>query len=307
MSTGRALALLVALSVLVGCESAPVPQQTFASPDEASQALVDAAERFDVEALKAILGPDGLSLVVTEDNVQDKNQAQAFAAQARERMRVKVDEEIGTLAVLTVGSEDWPLPIPLIEEGGRWRFDSETGTDEVLNRRVGRNELDVIEVCEGYVEAQLEYASETHDGARIRQYAQRIVSTPGKHDGLAWQEADGTWAGPVGEGIARVIAEGYTDRFEPFHGYYFKILRGQGPHAPFGAMDFRVGDVMIGGFALVAAPAEYGVTGVMTFIVSHDGIVYEKDLGPETVEQFRAMELYDPDETWTAVENAEGT
>ena len=159
-------------------------------------------------------------------------------------------------------------------------------------------------MCAGYVEAQIEYASEKRDGAKVNQYAQHIIATPGKQDGLAWQAADGTWEGPVGEGIARAIAEGYTDRYEPFHGYFFKVLKGQGPAAPLGEIDFVVNGAMIGGFALVAAPAEYGVTGVKTFIVSHGGIIYEKDLGPETLDQFRAMELFNPDSTWTPVEDA---
>jgi hypothetical protein len=156
-------------------------------------------------------------------------------------------------------------------------------------------------VCRGYVEAQRAYALVKHDGARVNQYAQRVISTPGKQDGLAWRAADGTWRGPVGEGIARVIADGYTDRTQPFHGYYFKILKGQGPAAPFGEMDFMVKGAMIGGFALVAAPAQYLVTGVQTFIVSHNGIVYQKDLGERTLEQFRTMERYNPDSTWKPV------
>jgi hypothetical protein len=297
--------LSLGVILAVACSSGPSEQRTFATPEEAAEALVGAAEQFDVAVLKSILGPDGVDLVVTEDTVQDKNQAQAFAALARQQMRVERDTSVAALAVLSVGPEDWPLPIPLIEEQGRWRFDSEAGRQEILNRRIGENELTAIDVCRGYVEAQHEYASERHDSAILHQYAQRILSTPGKHDGLAWQEPDGTWAGPVGEGIARVIAEGYTEKIEPYHGYHYKILKGQGPNAPFGATDFRVGGVMIGGFALVAAPADHGVSGIMTFIVSHDGIVYEKDLGPETAAQFRTMELYDPDETWTAVEESE--
>ncbi|HXV75859.1 MAG TPA: DUF2950 domain-containing protein [Candidatus Polarisedimenticolaceae bacterium] len=302
MTRPRSTALCLGLALTIGCSSGPSRQERFATPEQAAEALVSAAERFDVSALANILGPEGIDLVVTEDRVQDRNQAQAFAAEARTQMRVERDPESSTLAVLSVGPDDWPLPIPLVEEGGGWRFDSEAGREEILNRRIGQNELDAIDICRGYAEAQHEYASEKHDGSNLHQYAQRIISTPGRHDGLAWQEPDGTWAGPVGEGIARVIAEGYTDRIEPYHGYYFKILKGQGPSAPLGAMDFRIKDVMIGGFALVAAPADYGVTGIMTFIVSHTGVVYEKDLGPETEAQFRAMELYDPDETWTTVE-----
>ena len=188
-----------------------------------------------------------------------------------------------------------------MEEGGSWHFDAEAGADEILLRRIGQNELDAIQVCRGYVEAQREYALTRHDGAKVNQYAQRIISTPGKRDGLAWQAADGSWEGPVGEVIARAIAEGYTKTPSPYHGYFFKVLKGQGPAAPLGEMNFVVKGMMIGGFALVAAPAEYLVTGVKTFIVSHSGIVYEKDLGPETLERFRAMELYNPDSTWTPV------
>jgi hypothetical protein len=285
---------------------APAPavrQKTFSSPEKAAKALVSAAERFDIPALKEILGPDGVDLVVTEDPVLDKNQSAAFAKEARKKMRVVRDPENPKLALLSIGPDDWPVPIPIVEEGGRWRFDSKAGQQEVLYRRIGRNELDAIEICHGYVEAQQEYASEKHDGAVVNQYAQRILSTPGKQDGLAWQAPDGTWQGPVGEGIARVIAEGYVAKPSPYHGYYFKVLKGQGPAAPLGEMDFVVQGVMIGGFALVAAPADYAVTGVMTFIVSHDGVVCQKDLGPETLDQFRAMERYDPDPTWTPVVN----
>jgi hypothetical protein len=279
-----------------------VKQTTFDTPEAASEALIVAAERFDVPALTAIVGPDGEDLVVTKDVVQDENQAAAFAAQAREKTEIVRDPETPKVATLTVGAEDWPMPIPIVEENGTWRFDSKAGREELLFRRVGRNELDAIEICRGYVEAQHEYASEKRDGARVNQYAQRVISTPGKQDGLAWQAADGSWEGPVGEGIAKVIAEGYTEKQDPFHGYYFKVLKGQGPDAPMGEMDFVVGGMMIGGFALVAAPAEYAVTGVNTFIVSSTGVVYQKDFGPASVDEFRVMERYNPDETWTPVE-----
>ena len=276
-------------------------QKTFPTPEAAAEALVAAAERFDVTALKEIFGPEGLDLVVSDDPVMDRNDSAAFAAQAREKMQVVRDPKKKKRATILAGVDEWPLPIPLVQKRGQWRFDSKAGAQEVIQRRIGRNELDAIEVCEGYVEAQHEYASEKRDGAAVNQYAQRVVSTPGRQDGLAWQDPDGTWRGPVGEGIARVIAEGYSSRYEPYHGYYFKVLKGQGPAAPMGEMDFVVDGVMIGGFALVAAPATYGVTGVKTFIVSHTGIVYEKDLGPDSVERFRAMERYDPDATWTPV------
>jgi hypothetical protein len=230
----------------------------------------------------------------------DRQIAAGFVAQARDGHRIELDSS-GKTATLLVGKTDWPLAIPIVKEDGAWRFDAEAGADEILLRRIGQNELDAIQVCRGYVEAQREYALTRHDGARVNQYAQRIISTPGKRDGLAWQTKDGKWEGPVGEAIARAIAEGYTKTPSPYHGYYFKVLKGQGPAAPLGEMNFVVKGMMIGGFALAAAPAEYLVTGVKTFIVSHDGIVYEKDLGPETLEQFRAMELYNPDSTWTPV------
>ena len=189
------------------------------------------------------------------------------------------------------------------EIGERWSFDANAGRQELLYRRIGRNELDAIEVCRGFVEAQHEYALEKRSGSGVNQYAQRIISTPGKQDGLAWQNPDGTWGGPVGEEIARVIARGYSSRSEPYHGYYFKVLKGQGPAAPLGANGLRRKGVMIGGFALIAAPAQYRVTGVKTFMVSHDGVVYQKDLGPNTLEVARKIERFNPDRTWTPVED----
>ncbi len=300
---GALVALVSPSSFLAASAPAPAPaaQRTFDTPEKASEALIAAAEKFDVAALKEILGPDGVDLVVTEDATHDKNQAAAFAATAREKIRIVHDAKKPKVATLLVGKEDWPMPIPLVEEGGKWRFDTKAGRQEILYRRIGRNELDAIEVCHGYVEAQLEYASEKHDGSPVNQYAQRVISTPGKHDGLAWQAASGTWEGPVGEAIARVIAEGYSDKFQPYHGYYFKILTGQGPAAPMGEMDFLVKGMMIGGFGLVAAPAEYAVTGVKTFIVSHEGRVYEKDLGDKTLEAFKSMTRFNPDKTWHPV------
>lgn len=278
-----------------------VKQQTFATPEKAAEALIAAAESFDVPALKQILGPDGVDLVVTDDPVADKNQNAAFAAQGRQKMKVVRDSKKPDVATLVTGPDDWPMPIPLVQKAGAWRFDSKAGRQEVLYRRIGANELDAITVCRGYVEAQHEYASEKHDGAEVNQYAQHMISTHGKQDGLAWQAADGSWQGPVGEDIARFISEGYTKRYDPFHGYYFKILKGQGPAAPMGEMDFVVKGMMLGGFALVAAPSDYRVTGVKTFIVSHTGIVYEKDLGPTTLDQFQKMDRYNPDKSWKPV------
>src|SRR5436309_1139748 len=190
------------------------------------------------------------------------------------------------------------------KQKGKWFFDTKVGREEILNRRVGANELNAIEICRGFVEAQHDYAQEKHDDSKVNQYAQRVLSTPGKHDGLTWQNSDGTWGGPVGEEVAKALEEGYkAQRGTPYHGYYFKVLKGQGPDAPMGGMDFVVGGAMIGGFALAAAPAEYRVTGVQTFIVGPDGVVYEKDLGPDTLKTFQSMDKYNPDKTWKVTED----
>jgi hypothetical protein len=203
--------------------------------------------------------------------------------------------------ILTIGDEDWPSPVPIVRAQKGWRFDSKAGRQEILYRRIGGNELDAIQICRGYVEAQHEYASKKRDGSRVNQYAQRTIATPGKQDGLAWKSADGTWGGPVGEHIAQAIAEGYSEKIKPYHGYYFKILKGQGPAAPMGEMDYVVEGAMIGGFAFAAAPADYAVTGVKTFLVSHAGVVYQKDFGEKTLENFKAMERFNPDKTWQVV------
>jgi len=273
-------------------------QRTFATPKEAVEALINAAENYDVSALTAIFGPEGEDLVSSADPVRDKNNAAAFAAKAREKKRITVDPKDRKRAILSVGNEDWLVPVPIVDRNGRWVFDTKAGHDEIISRRIGANELDAIQICRGYVEAQHEYALTKHDGAEANQYAQRIISTPGKQDGLAWRNPDGSWGGPVGEGVAKALEQGYSERSQPYHGYYFKILKGQGPSAPLGTMNFVVNGAMIGGFALVAAPAEYRVTGVKTFMVSYQGIVYEKDLGPDTLNIFKNMEVYDPDKSW---------
>jgi hypothetical protein len=275
--------------------------KAFDTPQQAAAALIDAAAKFDVTALTEIFGADGDDVIFTGEFAQDRERAADFTAQARQKNSVSVDPKNGNRAFLLVGNQDWPFPVPLVKRGQKWSFDSKSGRQELLSRRIGANEMDAIEICHGYVDAQHEYALQQREGYDVHQYAQRIVGTPGKQDGLAYQNADGTWDGPIGENIARAIERGYTSSTEPYHGYFFKILKGQGPAAPLGAMDFVVKGIMIGGFALVAAPAEYGVTGVRTFIVSHDGVVYEKDLGPETLDQFKRMERFNPDNSWTPV------
>ncbi len=278
-------------------------QKQFDTPDQAADALIKAAEAFDVAAIREILGPDCEDLVSSEDQVADKNRAVAFAAKAKEKKEAKPDAKDPNIAILSIGTDNFPVPIPLVKKKGKWMFDTKVGREEILNRRIGSNELDAIQICRGYVEAQHEYASEKHDDAKVNQYAQKIISSEGKHDGLAWKNPDGTWAGPVGETIAQAIEQGYSKQGQPYRGYYFKVLKGQGPDAPMGEMDFVVGGAMIGGFALAAAPADYRVTGVETFIVGPDGVVYQKDLGKDTLTVFQAMERYNPDKTWQVTED----
>jgi len=273
---------------------------TFDTPQQAADALVEAAEKFDVVALSNMFGPGGEGVVFSGEFAQDRKHAVDFAAKAREKEGVSVDPKGGNRAFLLVGSEDWPFPVPIVKRGNKWFFDGKAGLQELLYRRIGANELDAIQICHGYVEAQYEYAMQPREGFDVNQYAQRIISNPGKQDGLAWRGADGTWGGPIGEKIAQAIEQGYSSS-EPYHGYFFKVLKGQGPDAPLGKMDFIVKDIMIGGFALVAAPAEYAVTGVKTFIVSHDGVVYEKNFGAQTLDEFMKMESFNPDKSWAPV------
>jgi hypothetical protein len=284
-------------------EVAASQQKKFATPKEAADSLVAAAESFDVNALNEILGPEGKDLVSSQDPVMDKNRAIAFVAKAREKSVIEKDPQDPNRAILSIGNDDFPVPIPIDRQHGKWVFNTKVGREEVINRRVGENELDAIEICRGFVEAQHEYAEQKHDDSKVNQYAQKIISTPGKHDGLAWKNEDGAWAGPVGATIAQAIEQGYSKQGQPYHGYYFKVLKGQGPAAPMGEMDFVIDGAMIGGFALAAAPAEYRVTGVMTFMVGPRGIVYEKDLGKDTLETFQAMEKFNPDKSWKETED----
>jgi len=281
-------------------QSKPTPaqpaQKAYSTPEKAAQALIQAAENYDATALMEILGPDSRDLVATEDPIEDKTRAAAFVALAREKHSVATNSQ-NSRAELLVGNDNWPLPIPIVKRNGNWYYDAQAGRSEILFRRIGENELNAIRICRGFVEAQHEYASGKHDKSTVNEYAQRIISTPGKQDGLAWQNPDGSWGGPVGEGAARFLEQGYSQG-QPYHGYYFKVLKGQGPAAPLGEMDFVVNGVMIGGFALAAAPAQYRVTGVQTFIVSHDGIVYQKDLGANTLSIFKSLERFNPDKTW---------
>jgi DUF2950 family protein len=307
--------LRVSLAILCGVLSTVVPfaQQpssqppstvqvkTFATPEQAMEALISAAEKFDLAAIEQIFGPEGKDILVTAEPPRDRDIARTFANLAHEKKSVSVDPRNRNHAVILVGPEDWPFAVPLVRKNAKWSFDTPAGIQELTYRRVGGNELDAIDVCHGFVEAQEEYALQKHDGSKVNQYAQQIISTSGKQDGLAWRTADGKWAGPIGENVATAIDKGYAAG-QPYHGYYFKVLKGQGPAAPLGQMDYVVEGAMIGGFALVAAPAEYAVTGVKTFMVGNDGVVYEKDYGDRTLDEFKKMERFNPDTTWTPAE-----
>jgi hypothetical protein len=290
------LTLFGTVAVFAQTANSPAGAKAFATPGEAADALIQAAEQYDSAALLDLWGPDGKDLLVTSDPVEDKKRATDFVVLAHQKKAVETDPKNPARVTLVVGENDWPLPVPIVKRNGKWFFDAKAGRQEILFRRIGANELDAIQICKGYVEAQKEYALQQHDG--VNQYAQKIISTPGTKDGLVWRNEDGSLGGPIGEEVAKAIAEGYANKTQPYHGYYFKILKGQGPAAPLGEMDFVVKDIMIGGFALAAAPAQYRVTGVQTFIVSHDGIVYQKDLGPDTLKTFQSMERYNPDKTW---------
>jgi len=282
-----------------------VAQTGFETPDAAAVALIDAAGKFDVDEFKAILGPESTDLVESQDQVRDKSRAAAFAKLAAAKKSIQLSKD-GKQATLSVGPNDWPLPIPIVKRGGKWYFNTKEGRTEILARRIGSNELDAIAICRGFVEAQKQYASTIHDDSGVNQYAQRIISTPGKQDGLYWTNADGTGGGPISEAIAKALEEGYTKQGDdptPFHGYYFKVLKGRGPSAPGGEVDFVIEGAMIGGFALAATPAQYGVTGIKTFMISYEGVVYQKDLGPDSLKHFSQIELYNPDRTWVRTDD----
>jgi hypothetical protein len=276
-------------------------QKTFATPQDAANALINAAANFDVPTLEEIFGPEGKDVIHSGEPSQDREIAEQFAEKARMKMEVSIDPTTKRRAVISVGEDEWPFPVPIVKTGTTWSFDSKAGLNEIFLRRIGRNELDAIQIARGFVEAQDEYAETKHAGQQVNQYAQKIIATPGTQDGLAWQNPDGTWDGPIGENAARAIAQGYSSG-QPYHGYYFKVLKGQGPDAPLGQLDYVINGAMIGGFALLAFPAQYGNTGIMSFMVSNDGVVYQKDLGPNTPQAAKSMERFNPDKSWTPVE-----
>jgi len=274
-------------------------QVTFAMQDEAMKALIAAAQAEDSSALNRILGPERSELM-SGDKVEDANDLKRFATSAADQAHL--ENKGDATAVLYVGPRDWPFPIPLVKNSqGRWYWDTQAGKRIILERRIGRNELEAIKVCRTYVQAQREYASADRDGSDVLKYAQRFVSHPGKHDGLFWEAGAGEEESPLGPLVAQASAEGYKEKHAPFHGYYYHILTRQGPDAPGGSYDYVINGNMVGGHALVAWPDRYGVSGVMTFMVNQRGKVYEKDLGPDTDRIARGMTEFNPDSSWRVV------
>jgi hypothetical protein len=301
---GPVIFVAMCLALLTACGKSHEPaisQRTFATPDDAAQALLRAAETDDVNALMRLFGDDGKELVVSGDAVQDKNTRAAFAAKIRQGMKLERDTgDVNKIFILT-GEDQDPFAVPLVRKANHWQFDTNEGLNELLARRIGANELDTIELCASFVEAENKYATEDPAQNGIAVYAERFISSPGKKDGLYWPQEAGGAVSPISAQITKAAAEGYRKPDEkpvPYHGYYYKILKAQGPHAPGGPRDYVERGLMLGGFALVAWPAEYGASGIKTFLVSHDGVILEKDLGEKTGSVAPAMIAYDPDPTW---------
>ncbi|MEA2782112.1 MAG: hypothetical protein QOK29_3656 [Rhodospirillaceae bacterium] len=300
------LAALIGFGISVhGATASAGGQKTFASPEAAAKALVDAAKNDDSQEILAILGPDATDIVSSGDAVQDKAAAARFTASAQQMMRL--DQAGDGQEVVSIGGDNWPFPIPIVKRGDAWSFDTAAGKQEILNRRIGRNELNTIEVCQAYIDAQRQYAAEDRDGSGILKFARKFASSAGKHDGLYWPAAANEEASPIGPLVADAVAEGYSktpsgEPAAPYHGYFYRILTSQGEHAPGAAYDYVINGNMIAGFALLAYPAQYGSSGVMTFAVNQQGVVYQKDLGTGTAQVAREINRYDPDPSWQRAE-----
>jgi len=298
MSTIRSLAVVLVVASVAG---AAAPQETFPTPEDAAKALVAAAKAEDAAKLAAILGPGSEDIIDSGDEVADDNAREDFVERAEQDLSVeKVDD---ARAILVIGDDDWPFPVPLVETDGKWRFDTPAGVQEILNRRIGRNELYTIAVAQEYVEAQRAWSRLGVAAGEAPHYASRITSTAGKHDGLYWpQITPDEPQSPLGPLVARGEDEGYgkpqPEGGGTFHGYKYRILTEQGAHAPGGAKSWLHDGALSGGFGLIAYPAEYGVSGVMTFIVNQQGVVFQKDLGENTVQEAEAIKAYDPDKSW---------
>ncbi len=307
--SGTVLALMLAFSLLSSGSKAwaqEAGQKTFATPQAAGEALQQAVQSGDSTAKLAVLGASASSLISSGDEVQDKHNSDIFLKRFQQMNRwapASNGEQ-----TLYLGAENWPFPIPLKKTAaGQWYFDTKEGQQEILFRRIGKNELEAIQVCNALADAQQEYFQELHDGSTVHQYAQKIISDEGKQNGLYWKVAEGEPESPVGPLVASATAQGYgaTGKPEPFHGYYFHTLKAQGAHAPGGAKSYIVDGNMTGGFAFVAYPAEYRNSGVMTFLIDKNGIVYQKDLGPTTVDTAKQMTSYNPDKTWVVADAPE--
>jgi hypothetical protein len=283
---------------------APVKQEGFATPDEALKTIVEDLKSDNQPDLVKVFGPSIEPILNSGDPVADQNARERFIAAAEENHRF---EGTGDTLTLVVGKDDWPFPIPLKKVDDRWRFDTAAGKEEILNRRIGENELSTIQTMLAYVDAQGDYADFQRQRSGMPEYAQRILSTPGKMDGLYWPSAEGEPQSPLGPLVAAARAAGYrksakAEEPSPYHGYFYKVLTAQGPNAQGGAIDYIVNGRMIGGFGLVAWPARYGDSGVMTFMVNHDGVVYQTNLGPQTAKLAPAISRFDPDPSWQKVE-----
>jgi len=292
--------IALALCALLLASTAYAAQRTFAAPEDAVAALAQAVKANDRAAMLAVLGPEAEKSIRSPDRVADRARADRFAATYDEKHAIVRDGD--SRASLTLGSDDFPFAFPLVKTGERWRFDTTAGVDELNARRVGENELSVINVMLAIVDAQRDYASADRNRDGVREYARKFASAQGRHDGLYWPTKAGEPPSPLGSLMSTATAEGYKQKSgpTPYHGYYFRMLTGQGPHAKGGALDYVVKGHMIGGFAVIAYPAQYAQTGVMTFIVNYDGVVYQKDLGPSTAEVARKITRYDPGDGWVA-------
>jgi hypothetical protein len=299
----RTWSLIVVFALALPASVLAANQQSFASPEDAANALVAAAKNHDTNAMHAIFGPEGHDLI-SPDAVQATEEYKVFVQRLMEKTQVVTNSD--SSATLELGKDSWPFPIPLVKQNGQWFFDTVAGKEEIINRRIGMDELGAIDVCNAYVEAQREYASQDRMGDGVLAYAQFLHSSPGTHDGLFWPAKPSEELSPLGPLVAAARVEGYhsaarmlNDEQAPYHGYYFKILTRQGKHAPGGKYDYIINGRMITGFALVAWSAEWGNTGVMTFIVNQQGKVYQKNLGAKTAKIAKAMTIYNPDDTWT--------
>lgn len=276
-------------------------QERFTSPEEAVSSLITAIRENDLKKMLAILGPGSMQLISSGDEAADRAGREKFL-KSYDQMN-KLEHVSANNVILHTGADNWPLPVPIVRKGAKWVFDTRKGKQEILNRRIGRNELRVIEVLNAYVDAQHEYAIKDCRAEGKVEFAQRLISTEGKHDGLFWEAKEGEEESPLGPLIAQAAQEGYPNAdLSPFHGYYFSILKGQGKHADGGAYGYVVNGRMILGFALVAYPAEYGNSGVMTFMVNQKGVIYQKNLGKETRRKAETMKVFDPDKSWKRVE-----